>query len=232
MFEILIRCVDTRATTAPRNRCYCEQGYMGKNCQKTSVLSQKYTQQELESDFNKRELSDRLNLHWKVVDDELEVVMKMKGDRSVSNSSRVGSCFELMPFLTLVAMWQLAGDQGTPSRAARASQSWERSMRQAVMALMLRGRPKEKPKEKLKEKLKEKELMPRVKLKARLKVRLRVKELMLRVRQKVRQKVKLKVKLKAMQKARQNTTPTALTTATNTPRAAREKLVTTLPSGS
>lgn len=44
-------------------------------------LSRRISPDSLDSDFSRRDLSDRLRLHWRTVGDEVEVVVRMQGDR-------------------------------------------------------------------------------------------------------------------------------------------------------
>lgn len=72
------QCIDVRATTAPTKRCFCEMGYFGAKCDQASSLSSRLERSDL-AGYNQRQLNDKADLFWKVVGDEVEVVMKVKG---------------------------------------------------------------------------------------------------------------------------------------------------------
>ncbi len=80
--EKLRRCLDLETTTAPRRRCFCELGYFGAGCSRRSPLGARMSESQLEQTHEKRELSDRLSLYWKTVEeDEVEMVIKYTGTK-------------------------------------------------------------------------------------------------------------------------------------------------------
>lgn len=64
-------------------------GYHGAKCDRSSNLSRKFASNDLVS-YEKREVSDRLSIFWKVLDasQELEVVLKLKGTTFVAMGMR------------------------------------------------------------------------------------------------------------------------------------------------
>jgi hypothetical protein len=80
-------CIHTNSTSYPIKQCYCEPGAFGRNCQKRSSLSS--------TDFdplnyNKRQLSSRYDIYYRVLKEigEVEVIMQVKGTSFVALGSR------------------------------------------------------------------------------------------------------------------------------------------------
>ncbi|GLV40155.1 nahoda [Carabus blaptoides fortunei] len=72
------KCVDVKATTAPRSQCYCLTGWFGPGCNKRSPIKTMAIDFDL---YNYRTLSDTFRLYWRILRErkEIEVIMIVNG---------------------------------------------------------------------------------------------------------------------------------------------------------
>ncbi|KAL8562312.1 hypothetical protein ACOMHN_037268 [Nucella lapillus] len=70
-------CVDVKATSYPTHQCYCAMGWLGSRCQYQSTVQTKPSDMSV---YTKRTLSTQsdITLYHRIVQDEVEVVMKAK----------------------------------------------------------------------------------------------------------------------------------------------------------
>ena len=82
MFFLVQRCIDTESTTAPRKVCFCAMGYFGKNCQNQSPLTGKVNLEN--NGYVKRNFKDIFDIYWKIIGNEIEVVMQAATENFVA----------------------------------------------------------------------------------------------------------------------------------------------------
>ncbi|CAH0551188.1 unnamed protein product [Brassicogethes aeneus] len=72
------KCIDVKATTAPRQQCYCELGYFGPGCVKRSPVKNTNIDFGI---YTKKKLSDTFNLYWRIIKEhnEIEAIMVVNG---------------------------------------------------------------------------------------------------------------------------------------------------------
>jgi len=72
------RCHDIGATSYPRHQCYCEAGYFGPGCSRKSHSKTRQLQEGL---YTRRDLSEKLTLYWRILQEaqEVEMVLRLNG---------------------------------------------------------------------------------------------------------------------------------------------------------
>ncbi|KAB0804717.1 hypothetical protein PPYR_01687 [Photinus pyralis] len=72
------KCIDIKATSAPRQQCYCELGWFGPGCNKRSAVKNTDIDFGL---YTEKKLSDTFRLYWRILKEhkEIEVVMVVNG---------------------------------------------------------------------------------------------------------------------------------------------------------
>ena len=88
MFFFVQRCIDTESTTAPRKVCFCAMGYFGKNCQNQSPWTGKVNLEN--NGYVKRNFKDIFDIYWKIIGNEIEVVMQAATENFVAVGFRPG----------------------------------------------------------------------------------------------------------------------------------------------
>ena len=88
MFFFVQRCIDTESTTAPRKVCFCAMGYFGKNCQNHSPWTGKVNLEN--NGYVKRNFKDIFDIYWKIIGNEIEVVMQAATENFVAVGFRPG----------------------------------------------------------------------------------------------------------------------------------------------
>ena len=88
MFFFVQRCIDTESTTAPRKVCFCAMGYFGKDCQNQSPWTGKVNLEN--NGYVKRNFKDIFDIYWKIIGNEIEVVMQAATENFVAVGFRPG----------------------------------------------------------------------------------------------------------------------------------------------
>uniref|UniRef100_A0A914WJF5 DOMON domain-containing protein n=1 Tax=Plectus sambesii TaxID=2011161 RepID=A0A914WJF5_9BILA len=78
------KCQEVSSSEYPQRRCYCKSGFYGEGCLKRSDARVKASEFD-ESLYQLREVGeDKNRIYWRIVDDEIEVVLKFPGQSWVA----------------------------------------------------------------------------------------------------------------------------------------------------